>query len=111
MCPVLAMAALDLPTGCVAMIMFDRDDDAYRTWLELHPAGYVVNVRRKLSPDYVVLHRAACATISKPRPPGFYTEYGFRKFCGTTLDDVAGAPERCGRNRGSFTSRCGFCKP
>ncbi len=96
-------------TGTV--FLFDRDDDAYRTWLAMHPDGYVVNVRRKLGPDYVVLHRASCATISEPRPPGAYPEHGFRKFCGITVEGVAMAPEHRGRERGSFTSRCGFRKP
>ncbi len=94
------------------MIAFNRNDEDYLDWLQLHPDGYVANVRRKLSPDFVVLHRATCRRISRPLlDPAGYTGRGYRKFCGISLADIAAAPERCGRPRGAFTSWCRFCKP
>ena len=92
-----------------ALIFFKDDDAAYLEWLARNRDGYVVNVRRGLSSDYVVLHRASCTTISAAQEPGAYTERGYRKLCGRTLADVAGAPTWCGRAKGSFTKRCSTC--
>ena len=44
---------------------FDGNDDLYQTWLAGHPHGFVINTRRRISPDYLVLHRASCAFISR----------------------------------------------
>lgn len=52
------------------VIHFDGADGAYFAWLARNPHGYVVNVRRRCSPDYVVLHRASCGLISNPRDEG-----------------------------------------
>lgn len=93
------------------MVEFDCDDDAYLTWIEMHPDGYVANVRRKLSPDYVVLHRAGCQRIASRSSPGGLTSYRYRKLCGTSREDIAAAPKRCGRAAGAFTARCKVCRP
>ncbi len=46
------------------------DDDAgYVAWLAAHPGGYVLNHERYPSIRYLVLHRAACATMA-PRDGG-----------------------------------------
>ena len=91
------------------LIFFDNDDVAYLEWVARNRDGYVVNVRQTLSPDYVVLHRATCSTISAPQEPGAYTERNYRKLCGRTLADVAEAPTWCRRANGSFTKRCSIC--
>ena len=98
--------------GGSRVVVFDSDDEAYLDWLDIYPEGYVVNVRRKRSPDYVVLHRATCSSISNRMiEPGVYTERAYVKYCGETIADIAVAPTFCGRKSGSFTKRCGFCKP
>lgn len=93
------------------MVEFNHDDDAYLTWLQMHPDGYVANVRRKLSPDFVVLHRASCARIARSTSPGALTGLRYRKLCGTSRGDIAAAPERCGRAKDAFTAYCRICKP
>ena len=93
------------------MVEFNHDDDAYVTWLQLHPDGYVANVRRKMSPDFVVLHRASCARIAKSASPGGLTGLRYRKLCAENRRDIAAAPERCGLARGAFTAYCRVCKP
>lgn len=106
-----AAARIDAPAD-VRIVEFDGDDDGYLDWLAVYPDGYVVNARRKRSPDYVVLHRATCGSISNRMvEPGAHTARGYVKFCAETLGDVAIAPTLCGRPRASFTKRCGFCKP
>ena len=99
-------------TDVGGLIHFDGDDAAYMDWLAHNPNGYVVNVRRRLSDDYVVLHRATCPHISsRPQEAGAYTERGYHKLCGHTLADVQQAPVWCGRVSGSFTKRCAHCGP
>ena len=93
------------------LIHFDGDDAAYMDWLAHNPNGYVVNVRRRLSNDYVVLHRATCPHISRPQKAGAYTERGYLKLCGPTLPDAQQAPVWCGLDSGSFTKRCAHCSP
>ena len=98
-------------SGSGGLIHFNGDDAAYMDWLVRNPNGYVVNVRRNLSAEYVVLHRATCAHISAPREPGAYTERSYHKLCGRTLADVFDAPVCCGGSGGSFTQRCARCNP
>lgn len=93
------------------LICFEGDDAGYLDWLAHNRDGYVVNVRRTLNRDYVVLHRANCASVSAPREGGAYTGRGYRKFCGRTLATVSEAPVYCGRASGSFTNRCSHCNP
>ena len=98
------------PRDFGALAFFDNDA-AYLDWLASHRDGYVVNVLRSLSSGYVVLHRATCPHISRPREPGAYTERGYRKLCGETLADALDAPTWCGRSKGSFSTRCSHCGP
>ena len=93
------------------LIRFDNDDAGYLDWLARNRDGYVVNVRRTLAPDYVVLHRATCVSISTPREPGAYTARSYRKLCGRVLADVRKAPACCGRASASFTKQCSRCNP
>jgi hypothetical protein len=37
------------------MIEFREDDIGYLDWLDAHPSGFVLNVRRNPDPNYVVL--------------------------------------------------------
>lgn len=46
------------------MIIFINDDEAYLHWVGLHPAGFVVNARRRPTADYLKLHRGSCRHIS-----------------------------------------------
>lgn len=96
------------PSGGLALF---ENDAAYLEWLARNPDGYVVNVRRTFSPNYVVLHRATCTHVSMLRESGAYTERGYRKFCGATYPDAQEAPTRCGRGTDSFTTRCSHCRP
>ena len=59
------------------MIEFKSDEKGYFKWLAAHPSGYVLNVRSEADPDYVVLHRASCGSISsqKQKPGAF--RYGW----------------------------------
>lgn len=94
------------------MIEFKNDEDGYFAWLRAHPTGFVLNVRAKTDPNYVVLHRASCGMISSDkRAPGAYTSKGFRKWCAANLNDLEAAAMQEGRRDGSFSKRCGLRKP
>ena len=90
-------------TRVPGLVHFDGDDSGYFAWLARNPNGYVVNIRRKRLPDYVVLHRTSCGHVANPTEVGAYTERDFGKLCGSTLTDVQHAPTYCGRAKGSFT--------
>ena len=94
-----------------SVVHFDGDDGAYFAWLARNPEGYVVNVRRRCSPDYAVLHRASCGHIANPKAEGAYTERGYAKLCAPTYEDILDAPTYCGRAKGGFTKKCVHCRP
>lgn len=91
---------------------FKNDETGYFKWLSSHPNGYVLNVRSEPDPTYVVLHRASCGSIaSTKRASGAYTCKGFRKWCADSTDELQFAAIREGRSDGTFSKRCGLCKP
>ena len=94
------------------MIEFHNDDEGYLSWIAINPDGLVLNVRRMADPDYVVLHRARCGSISTDkREPGAYTTRGYRKVCAASVAELQLAAKREGRGDGSFSKRCGLCRP
>jgi len=99
--------------GDMTVIVFEDDDDAYLRWVAEHPDGYVVNMRRRLDPNYIILHRADCPTIARypnmDKDPGGFTERAFRKLCSTSLSELRGylAPTRSEPD--SFSKVCSRC--
>ncbi len=91
---------------------FCNDDFSYLAWIAAHPDGYVLNVRRSADPDYVVLHRAGCNSISNDKQaPGAFTGKSYRKICAASVAELQLAAKRAGRSDGSFSKRCGLCRP
>lgn len=94
------------------MIEFVDNESGYLSWIKDNPGGFVLNLRRAESRDYVILHRATCRSIStRKRAPGAYTERAYRKVCAATVAELAQAARREGRMDGSFSRRCGLCNP
>ena len=84
---------------------FEDAEDAYLSWLERNPAGYVVNTRRRPDPSYAVLHRASCAAISTAH--GNYTTTSYVKVCAPTVR----ALENWARTKlGGALTRCSRCE-
>ena len=80
-----------------------RDAEAdYLGWLAAHPDGYVLNSGRNPNPDYLILHRAGCKSISTTWSN--YTTRNYIKTCGDSRDEltqwaileVGGQPRDCG---------------
>jgi hypothetical protein len=94
------------------MIRFCNDDLGYLAWTAAHPDGLVLNVRRKADPGYVVLHRANCYTISiDKQAQDAFTGNKYRKICAASVVELQFAAEREGRSDGTFSKRCGHCRP
>jgi hypothetical protein len=94
------------------MIEFIDDDLSYLAWVAAHPDGYVLNVRRSPDPDYVILHRANCWSISnETHAPGAYTKRGYRKICANSEGMLQPAAKHEGRSDGTFSKRCRHCLP
>lgn len=90
---------------------FIDDDDSYAAWLKENPSGFVLNVRRNPGPNYTVLHRADCQTISKPRDDGAYTARGYGKVVAQDVADLRDYTRALGRSDGSFSAVCSKCSP
>ena len=94
------------------MVEFRNDDLGYLAWTSANPDGFVLNVRRKADPKYVVLHRAACGSISNGNQArGAFTGRSYRKICAASVAELQFAAKREGRNDGSYSKRCGLCQP
>lgn len=97
-------------------MLFDGDDAMFLCWTTEFPDGYVVNLRRRLDPGYVVLHRANCRTLKTHRNaennPGGFTERNYVKACSETVTDLEEfVADRFGIQRPFFSKRCSTCDP
>ena len=94
------------------MIQFNDDDSSYLDWIKRNPEGYVLNVRDRPDPHYVVLHRATCKTISRDLTnPAGYTGASYRKVVAGTKDSLRGAAVKQGRLDKTFSRECAHCSP
>jgi hypothetical protein len=86
--------------------IFRDDDDGYLAWLAAHPAGFVLNVERSPRPNYLILHRATCRTITgRPARGGPWTG-PYIKVCSHDELHVAAWT---GKTVGAAPTRCGVC--
>jgi hypothetical protein len=94
------------------MIHFSDDDMSYLAWIAAHPDGFDLNVRRKADPEYVILHRASCKSISNEKQaPDAFTGKSYRKICAELEAELQLASKREGRSDGTFSKRCSHCRP
>jgi hypothetical protein len=64
------------------MQRYTDDDDSYLSWIAQHPDGFVVNTDRNPNPNYLVLHRSTCRTISGRPSRGSSWTADYTKICG-----------------------------
>ncbi|MGV0849871.1 SIMPL domain-containing protein [Mycolicibacterium phlei] len=86
---------------------FRNNDDGYRTWVQNHSDGYVVNILRNYNPADARLHHADCWTISPERIEGALTNQ-YVKVCCVQLDEL---DQWATRQVGHPIPRCGTCHP
>ena len=99
----------------MAVQVFENDDVAYLGWLSKNQYGFVVNGRREFDPDYLVLHRAACAKVSAypdmDENPGGFTERAYVKYCGESREELEKFLRALSDNGQAFSRECSACKP
>ena len=91
--------------------VFLDDDPGYLDWLAAYPDGFVLNMYRNPTPDYLVLHRPECEPISlytQWRLPGGFTERQYRKVCGETRAALAGWVAQQGWPGAAWSEGC-YC--
>lgn len=88
------------------VVSFVSDESGYLTWIAAHPRGFVVNSERRPKPNYLVLHRATCRTISgRPARGRTFTD-PFRKTCAADLGSIVAWAEAVGS-----VTPCRLCAP
>lgn len=96
------------------VIVFQDDDSNYLEWINNYVHGYVINTRRKIDEEYMVLHRASCSSIKNYNlmaKSGGFTERNYIKICSTNIDDLREWVKVHGREDGKFSSECSRCYP
>lgn len=88
-------------------VVFHNDDAGYQAWLAASPRGYVLHCEAKPNANYLMLHRASCATISSP-PPGATTHTGdYIKVC--SIDRATLKQWAHDATNGGETTPCQHC--
>lgn len=83
------------PAEAKEPVMFVDDDEAYLKWVRTWPGGYVLNCERKPNPNYLMLHRADCDTITEPGSLKTTWTTSYIKVCSTDREELrAWAKER-----------------
>jgi hypothetical protein len=91
------------------MLVFDHDEEGYAEWLEANPHGFVLNSYRRPKRGYLILHRAACKSVSRTaEPPVRWTTSDFIKVCATNVVDIEAW---CRKETGGNLQPCGMCHP
>lgn len=88
---------------------FRHDDTGYIKWLTEHPAGYVINIRRKHSPTDARVHRAGCSAISvrQQSGKGSWTDQ-YVKVC---AEHMIGIEQWAAEHVGEPIAGCRTCRP
>jgi hypothetical protein len=89
-----------------SVVSFEDDDAGYRGWLRSWPSGFVLNCNRHPTPDYLILHRAACRFITEldARMKTFTGDY--IKVCST---DRRAVQQWARTQAGAETTDCSHC--
>ena len=93
-------------------IVFENNENGYLQWIAANPEGYVLNSYRRISPKYMVLHRATCRTINeylKNMAENAFTGGQYMKICSSNHADLSAWVNASGGN--GFTKLCAKCYP
>jgi hypothetical protein len=93
-------------------ILFEGNDEEYLAWIFANPNGYVLNARKNLKPNYMILHTALCkkvTTYNEMALQGGFTERDFIKVCAKSKGELSSWVRKHGRADGSFSKECSLC--
>lgn len=96
----------------MGILIFQNQEKSYLAWITAHRNGYVLNTLTKPSNEYLVLHSASCATISKRKKgahPACFTGNGYIKICADSVEELHAWAEKQGFD--SITNTCEICHP
>jgi hypothetical protein len=95
------------------VVIKPKSDHELASWLDEHTMGFVLKTTRTVDARCMVLHRATCAMVMPKRgiPPESATQGQYRKVCADQLSELQQWVTKTGRPYGSFSKRCGRCKP
>jgi hypothetical protein len=86
---------------------FRDDDDGYRTWIAIHPSGYVINILRSHNIAGARMHHADCYTIGGQNRGSALTKQ-YVKECAEQLSEL----EQWASDRvGQPIPPCEICRP
>ncbi|PCI97517.1 MAG: hypothetical protein COB14_08925 [Alphaproteobacteria bacterium] len=97
-----------------SVVEFKDNDEKYFKWLSQHPSAYVINTRRVIDAEYMVLHKSTCfhiSTYSKRASSGAFTENLYINICSSSMKSLSLWAENNGRKDGSFSKECSLCHP
>jgi hypothetical protein len=87
--------------------VFAEDDEGYIAWVRTWVGGYVLNCGRTPSPNYLILHRAHCDTITDAGPQATtWTVHEYMKVCSTDRQRIR---EWAKARTGSDPTPCQLC--
>ena len=87
---------------------FVDDDAEYLLWLGANPDGFVLNTDRRATAKYVVLHCAACRSISGTPARGKSWTVDYAKHCAATTAELTAWSSS---TVGVEPARCKLCNP
>jgi len=88
------------------MVYFRDDDEEYVSWVERHPAGYVLNLGTGGKRN-AMLHTARCTKHMYPVNTALSNTHDYPKACSRYRDEL----ERWGREAGYVVAACADCRP
>lgn len=97
----------------MAIHIFQDDEAGFLTWISRNADGSVVNTRRVLDPNYLVLHTAGCGSMQTYRGmdqnPGGFTELSYQKICAANIDELLAHLVSEIGNKNPITKYCSRC--
>ncbi len=92
--------------------IFDHDDQAYFSWVNQNPEGYVLNTGKSNNSKYYMIHKADCSHIRNPLkryPPGGFTERDEMKVCSKEPGHLLAFIEQNRPIKGIKVNNCKSC--
>jgi hypothetical protein len=96
------------------LIFLPEDDQTYQQWISQNAFGFVINTRKNISPDYMVLHTSSCRSInelSSNASDDAFTKNGYIKICSDSIESLRNWVSEHGRPDGTFSAECQKCNP
>ena len=85
----------------------ENDDSGYLQWLNSNPKGFVVNSNQPPRPNYLMIHRATCRSITGKPSNGEWWTKNYTKICSNDLKKL----KIWAKKMDASLKPCKICKP